>query len=47
MTTLLDMAAAGTIDPPLFPPYRFDDAATALQDLADRKTHGKVVVTVP
>ncbi len=43
MTTLLDMAAAGTIDPPLYPPYAFDDAATALQDLADRKTHGKVV----
>jgi NADPH:quinone reductase len=44
METLLDMAAAGTIDPPLYPPYAFDDAATALQDLADRKTHGKVVV---
>ncbi|NND73919.1 MAG: NADPH:quinone oxidoreductase family protein [Ilumatobacter sp.] len=44
MTTLLDMAAAGTIDPPLYPPYPFEDAATALQDLADRTTHGKVVV---
>ena len=44
MTTLLEMAAAGTIDPPLFPPYPFDQAAQALQDLADRKTHGKVVV---
>jgi NADPH:quinone reductase len=46
MRTLLDMAAAGTVDPPLYPPYRFEDAATALQDLADRKTHGKVVTIV-
>ena len=46
MTTLLGMAAEGTIDPPLFPPYAFENAATALQDLADRKTHGKVVVTM-
>ncbi len=45
MSTLLDMAAAGTVDPPLYPPYAFEDAATALQDLADRKTYGKVVVT--
>jgi NADPH2:quinone reductase len=43
MRTLLEMAAAGTIDPPLYPPYSFDQAAQALQDLADRKTHGKVV----
>jgi NADPH2:quinone reductase len=46
MTTLLDMAAAGTVDPPLYPPYGFEDAARALQDLADRKTHGKVVATL-
>ena len=46
MTTLLGMAATGTIDPPLYPPYSFGDAAAALQDLADRKTYGKVVVTV-
>jgi NADPH2:quinone reductase len=46
MTTLLGMAAEGTVDPPLYPPYAFEDAATALQDLADRKTHGKVVVTL-
>jgi NADPH2:quinone reductase len=45
MRTLLDMAAAGSVAPPLFPPYAFDDAATALQDIADRKVHGKVVVT--
>lgn len=44
MSTLLDLAAAGIVDPPLYPPYSFDDAAVALQDLADRKTYGKVVV---
>jgi NADPH2:quinone reductase len=46
MATLLDLAAQGVVDPPLYPPYAFDDAATALQDLADRKTYGKVVVRV-
>jgi NADPH:quinone reductase len=44
MTTLLDMATTGAVDPPLYPPYAFEDAATALQDLADRRTWGKVVV---
>ena len=46
MRTLLDMAAEGTIDPPLYPPYPFEEAAQALQDIADRKVHGKVVTTV-
>ena len=46
MTTLLDLATTGAVDPPLYPPYSFEQAATALQDLADRKTYGKVVVTV-
>ncbi len=46
MTTLLDMAAAGTIDPPLYPPYSFGDAARALQDIAERKVHGKTVVSL-
>lgn len=44
MTMLLGMAAEGTVDPPLYPPFAFENAATALQDLADRTTHGKVVV---
>ena len=44
MTTLLEMATTGTVDPPLYPPYAFEDAATALQDLAERRTWGKVVV---
>ncbi len=46
MRTLLDMATAGTIAPPIYPPYPLDEAATALQDMADRKVHGKVVVTL-
>ena len=46
MRTLLDMAAEGTIDPPLYPLYPFDEAAQALQDIADRKVHGKVVTTL-
>jgi NADPH:quinone reductase len=44
--SVLELAAAGRIDPPLYPPYPFDDAARALQDLAERRTWGKVVVTV-
>ncbi|HSL73134.1 MAG TPA: NADPH:quinone oxidoreductase family protein [Ilumatobacteraceae bacterium] len=44
MTTLLEMATTGAVDPPLYPPYAFEDAATALQDLAERRTWGKVVV---
>ena len=46
MTTLLEMATTGAVDPPLYPPYAFEDAATALQDLANRQTYGKVVVTL-
>jgi NADPH2:quinone reductase len=44
MNAVLGLAAAGRIDPPLFPPYDFDDAAQAIQDLADRKVYGKAVV---
>lgn len=47
MTEILALAETGAVDPPLYPPYPFDDAAQALQDLADRKTYGKVVVEVP
>lgn len=45
MRSVLALAATGEVDPPLYPPYRFEDAAQALQDLADRATYGKVVVT--
>lgn len=46
MRSVLELAATGAVDPPLYPPYHFEDAAQALQDLADRKTYGKVVVTL-
>jgi NADPH2:quinone reductase len=39
MTTLLEMATTGAVDPPVYPPYAFEDAATALQDLANRQTY--------
>lgn len=45
MHAVLELADTGQVDPPLYPPYDFEDAARALQDLADRKTYGKVVVT--
>ncbi len=44
MRTLLDLAAAGLVDPLVYPPYVFEQGARALQDLADRKPYGKVVV---
>ena len=34
MTTLLEMAAAGVVDPPLYPPYAFEDAAAAVSRAA-------------
>ena len=43
---VLDLVAAGQVNPPLYPPYPFEQAAQALQDLADRKTWGKAVVTL-
>ena len=46
MHAVMDLAKSGEVDPPLYPPYAFADAARALQDLADRKTYGKVVVTL-
>jgi NADPH2:quinone reductase len=46
MASVLGLAATGAVDPLIFPPYLFDDAARAIQDLAERKTWGKVVVQV-
>ncbi len=45
MGEVLKLAATGDVDPLLYPEVAFDGAAQALQDLADRKTYGKVVVT--
>ncbi len=44
MASVLELAAEGKVDPLIFPPYQFDDAARAIQALAERKTWGKVVV---
>ena len=44
MTAVLGLAAEGKVDPPLFPPYGFEQGAQAIQDIADRKVYGKVVV---
>lgn len=47
MANVFDLAARGLVDPLLYPPYEFSDGARALQDLADRRTWGKVVVHGP
>lgn len=41
---LADLADAGKISPKMYPPFAFDDAKQAFDDLAHRKTTGKVVV---
>ncbi|MEQ8839728.1 MAG: NADPH:quinone oxidoreductase family protein [Acidimicrobiales bacterium] len=46
MAAVFDLARDGEVAPPLYPPFAFDAAAQALQDLADRKVYGKAVVTV-
>ena len=45
LTSVLDLAASGDVDPLLNDPiYSFDEAAGGLQDLADRKVFGKAIV---
>jgi NADPH2:quinone reductase len=46
MAEVFALAATGAVAPPLYPPFAFEDAAQALQDLADRKVYGKAVVTL-
>ena len=46
MVSVLNHAETGAVDPLIFPPYEFSEGATAIQDLADRKTWGKVIVRV-
>jgi len=43
MASVFALASEGAVDPLLHPPYGFDDAPRALQDIADRKAVGKVV----
>lgn len=44
LESVFDMARQGHVDPPLYPPFEFEQAAEALQALADRKLFGKAVV---
>ena len=44
MAAVMALAETGQVAPPLYPPFAFEDAAQALQDLADRKVYGKAVV---
>jgi NADPH:quinone reductase len=46
MSTLVDMATAGTIDPLLYPAFTMDQAAEAIQLINDRGVWGKAVVTM-
>tara|TARA_Y100000590_G_scaffold69416_1_gene75772 strand:- start:14397 stop:15377 length:981 start_codon:yes stop_codon:yes gene_type:complete len=44
MSSVLELAKTGEVDPLMHPTYTFDSANDALQDIADRKVVGKVVV---
>lgn len=44
LSELTALADAGKISPAMYPPFSFDDAKLAFDDLAHRKTTGKVVV---
>jgi NADPH:quinone reductase len=46
LTTLLDLVAAGRLDPQVASVRSWLDAASAARDLLDRKVNGKVVLTV-
>lgn len=46
MRSILGLAETGLVDPLIFAPYRFEDGARAIQDMAERKTWGKVIVQV-
>jgi NADPH2:quinone reductase len=46
LESIFDMARQGHVDPPLYPPFGFDQAAEALQALADRQLYGKAVVSM-
>jgi NADPH2:quinone reductase len=43
---LLPMMESGVIDPPIGKTYAIEEFGLALQDMEDRKTLGKSVVTV-
>ncbi len=45
--SVFDLAEAGAVDPLLHPPYAFEEAPRALQDIYDRRVVGKVVAEIP
>lgn len=44
MGAIFELARQGKVSPALYPPVAFAQAAQALQDMADRKVYGKLVV---
>ena len=44
MSSVVELSKGGEVDPLLHPTYEYDSANQALQDIADRKVVGKVVV---
>ena len=44
MSSVVELSKGGEVDPLLHPTYEFDSANQALQDIADRKVVGKVVI---
>ncbi len=46
LMSIFDLAGQGAVKPALHPPVAFDQAARAIQDIAERKVSGKAVVEV-
>lgn len=46
VASVFALAEAGAVDPLLHPPYAFEDAPQALQDIYDRRVVGKVVAEI-
>ena len=44
MSSVVELSGSGEVDPLLHPTYEFESANQALQDIADRKVVGKVVI---
>ena len=44
MSSVVELSGSGEVDPLLHPIYGFESANQALQDIADRKVVGKVVI---
>ena len=46
MSSVVELSGSGEVDPLLHPTYGFESANQALQDIADRKVVGKVVIDI-